>query len=66
MIAQEQPEAQANSSEPQQDSRYPWQLKCCNQMGETRLYHMPKENAEALFFAGESPPPLVNSQQCHI
>jgi len=38
-----------------QDVQYPWQLKCCSQNGETRLYHMPEKDATSLYFAGRCP-----------
>ena len=33
-------------------AQYPWQLKCCSQNGETKLYHMPEQDSASLYFAG--------------
>ena len=33
-------------------AHYPWQLKCCSQNGETKLYHMPEQDSASLYFAG--------------
>jgi len=47
-----------------QDVQYPWQLKCCSQNGETRLYHMPEKDATSLYFAGRCPVPLGLQLAC--
>lgn len=51
MVLQEDgSEVQAISRAP--EALYPWQLKCCNQTGETRLYRVPDKDSSSLYFAG--------------
>ena len=49
-LQKDEEDVQAVSSVPH--AQYPWQLKCCSQNGETKLYHMPEQDSASLYFAG--------------
>ena len=49
-LQKDEEDVQAVSSVPH--AQYPWQLKCCSQNGETKLYHMPEQDSTSLYFAG--------------
>ena len=52
-LQKDEEDVQAVSSAPY--AVYPWQLKCCSQNGETKLYHMPEQDSASLYFAGAAP-----------
>lgn len=49
-LQKDEEDVQAVNSAPH--AQYPWQLKCCSQNGETKLYHMPEQDSASLYFAG--------------